>query len=386
MVLIGDFPHTEYDVPRWLWYLLNREICMPIWNVELGLCTFRELHGLLWREHRMGLCLWREQVIRRIRRDFCPFPTDFEAPFRDSHEAELGPDILILGRTGFNTSWNLMGTGVQHPTFDGVNNLNWEACPSLDDNDDALADILAGTEGIPCLTTQSDEIPSTQGASRETVADDVVVVADEGPVNVPNDMDFRCGGLTDLFESSTSRFGGLNGVMKGRFHTVFDKAKLESLLSGLADSARISYQSSWLAWELFCFVRSISTWLVPGEPGWGEPLLDFLIWTSKVLGKRSSTLKTRFSAIRFMHLVNGNVDFPLQAHRAKAMMKGLKKSEWVVRKHPFNTDLLRWMHSELIVKSGDRNGGRGSMYMELFTACVLDFFYLLRISELGNLK
>ena len=78
LVLIGDFPYPNYDVPRWLWYLLNREICMPIWSVELGLCTFRELHGLLWREHRMGLCLWREQVIRRMRRDFCPFPTDLK--------------------------------------------------------------------------------------------------------------------------------------------------------------------------------------------------------------------------------------------------------------------------------------------------------------------
>ena len=317
---------------------------------------------------------------------FCAFPTDFEADFRDSHEAELGPDIIILGRTGFNTSWNLMRTGVQSPTVDGVDNLNWEAGPSLDQNDDDLADILAGTEGISDLTMQGGASQVVVSAPSGSGAENTAMVSDDDVVVAPDDMDFRCGGLNFVFDSSTSKCGGLNDVMKGRFHTVFDKAKLEALFSGLADSTRISYQSSWLAWERFCFVRNISTWLAPGHPGWDEPLLDFLIWTSKILGKRSSTLKTRFAAIRFMRLINGNVDFTLQAHRAKAMMKGLKKREGVVRKHPFNTDLLRWMQSELVAKSGDRNGSRGSMYMELFAACVLGFFYLLRISELGNLK
>lgn len=72
----------------------------------------------------------------------------------------------------------------------------------------------------------------------------------------------------------------------------------------------------------FCFVRGISIWLTTGAHCWGEPLLDFLIWTGKVLGMRSPTLKTRFADIRFMRLVYGNVDFTLHAHRAKAMMKG----------------------------------------------------------------
>ena len=175
-------------------------------------------------------------------------------------------------------------------------------------------------------------------------------------------------------------------VISNQNSSVFTKLKLEALLSGLADSTRASYQNSWLSWERFCFVRGISIWLIPGEPGWGEPLLDFLIWTIKVISRRSSTLKTRFSAIRFMHLVNGNVDFPIQSHRAKAMMKGLKKREGVLRKHPFNTDLLRWMQTELVKKGEERNSGIGSMYLELFAASVLGFFYLLRVSEIEALR
>ena len=321
LVRIGCFPYPNYDGPRWLWYLLNREICMPTWSVELGLCNFRGLHGLLWRERRNGLCQRRELAIRRTRRDFGPPPHDFEAAFRDSHEAELGPDILILGRTGFNTSWDLLNTGVQNPTSDGVRNLNWDGNAGFDQNDVDLADILEGADGIPDLTTQMSASPAGQVFPPDVSGENVVAISDDDPSLVPYPKDFRRVGA-HKFESPTSRCGGLNDVTKGRFHTVFDKAKLEALFSGLADSARVSYQSSWLAWGRFCFVRGISMWLTPGDPGWGEPLLDFLIWTSKVLGRRSPTLKTRSASIRFMRLIDGNVDFSLQSHRAKAMMNG----------------------------------------------------------------
>ena len=87
-----------------------------------------------------------------------------------------------------------------------------------------------------------------------------------------------------------------------------------------------------------------------------------------------------------MHLINGNVDFTAQAHRAKAMIKGLKKNEGVTRKQPFNTDLLRWMHKELVCKNATRNTGMESMHCELYTACILGFFFLFRISEMEALK
>ena len=67
-------------------------------------------------------------------------------------------------------------------------------------------------------------------------------------------------------------------------------------------------------------------------------------------------------------------------------MKGLEIRGCVMRKRPFNTDLLRWMHRELVAKGGDRSGGRGSMCAELFSSCIFGFFFLLRISELGALK
>ena len=101
---------------------------------------------------------------------------------------------------------------------------------------------------------------------------------------VPDNADrrFKCGGLDD--------------DIKNKSQCVFPKLKLDALFSGLADSARVSYQNSWLAWGRFCFVRGISIWLAPGGPGRDEPLLEFLIWTSKVLGEVA-----RFENSVFIH-------------------------------------------------------------------------------------
>ena len=176
------------------------------------------------------------------------------------------------------------------------------------------------------------------------------------------------------------RRGGLNDLVQGGFTLLFSEIKLEDLLSGLADSTR-SYRTDWLGRGWFSFVRGISVWLEPGTPGWDEPPLDFLIRTIEIIGRKSSTLKSRFAAVRFMRFVNGNVDFSTQAHRTKALIKGLKKREGVRRKQPFNTDFLRWAHRALVGEPSQRINGTGAMYFELFTACILGFLILLRISE-----
>ena len=117
--------------------------------------------------------------------------------------------------------------------------------------------------------------------------------------------------------------------------------------------------------------------------GWA--LLDFLICTSKAPGRKASALKSRLSEIRFAHLINGNVDFSLHPHRDKSTIKGLRKREGVARKHPPNTDFPRWANKELARKYAARNSGGGSLYLELYTACIRGVFYLLRISDLEAL-
>ena len=153
------------------------------------------------------------------------------------------------------------------------------------------------------------------------------------------------------------RCGGLDVLAGDKFTLPFSDIMLESVLSGLADSTRAPYKTAWLGLGRFCFVRGISVLLFPGTPGRGEPLLGFLIWTCKVLGMKYSTSKSIFAAVRFTHLINGDVDFSTHAHRTKALINGLKQRDGVGRKQPFNTDLLRWMHKELVGKSSQRSNG-----------------------------
>lgn len=95
------------------------------------------------------------------------------------------------------------------------------------------------------------------------------------------------------------------------FATPLAEVGLESLLPGLDATTRLAYKSSWAEWGRFFYVRGISVWLSPGEPGWGEPLLDFLSWPRRVLGRRAPTLEGGFATTRFMRLVNGIIDFSL---------------------------------------------------------------------------
>ena len=122
----------------------------------------------------------------------------------------------------------------------------------------------------------------------------------------------------------------------------------------------------------------------PGAPGRGEPPLDFLMWTSNIMGRKGPTLMGRFEAIPFMHLIDGNIEVSLQTHRDRYMVSGLAKKVGVERRKPPNTSLLRWMRMELVCKS--RSNGVGSMHFGLFAACILGFVYPIRIPEIETRK
>ena len=146
------------------------------------------------------------------------------------------------------------------------------------------------------------------------------------PTEVPATRlsDFRCGGrpveypapnglapenisftLHDKCDPYPSNCGGLNDLVKKKFDVLFSDVKLEALFTGIVDSARTSYKSAWAGLVRFCFVRGISAWPIPGTPEWDEPLSHYLIWTRGILGRKASTLKGRFAAIRFTRLVDG---------------------------------------------------------------------------------
>ena len=148
---------------------------------------------------------------------------------------------------------------------------------------------------------------------RDTARSDEV----QQPVNAAianDDMDFWCGSANDQLAEHS--------------RVPPNEAKLGALLSGLGESARTIHMSDWVAWGVL-YVMNIPDWLASGVKGRGGPLLGFLIFGSKIIGGRPSTLKRRLPCIRFMNLFSGNAVFSLQENRANAIMRGLRKgSVW----------------------------------------------------------
>ena len=95
--------------------------------------------------------------------------------------------------------------------------------------------------------------------------------------------------LRNEFTTSDQAFrcGSLNEAMEDKPTLLFSEVKLEALLSGSAESTRTPYKTDWAGWGGIFSVRGVAVWLRPGGPGRYEPLLAFLIRTSKTLGRKS---------------------------------------------------------------------------------------------------
>ena len=206
LVLVGDFPYPHYDVRRWIWFILDREVCMrradPISGLHPGICSFKELHIYLRRDHRPGMCMWRELAIRRLRFDYCPFPFDFEEVFREAQDNELGPDTFILGLFGADATWETMATGVRNPTSDDAENLDWE------DPEGELAPGVEPTRTLLPTTVfplREDGIAAEDGdldtdaimAGEQDFEHFLKYESSDDMVSNPGDQNFRCGGLKE---------------------------------------------------------------------------------------------------------------------------------------------------------------------------------------------
>ena len=89
----------------------------------------------------------------------------------------------------------------------------------------------------------------------------------------------------------------------------------------------------------------------------------------------------KISAIRFWHIICGLDDFTKFGGRYQQVLKGMKREHKTSRKIPFSVDMIDWLYSHYL--SVDlTNVAR----VELYTATVLGFFFLLRIGESGNLR
>ena len=81
--------------------------------------------------------------------------------------------------------------------------------------------------------------------------------------------------------------------------------------------------------------------------GWGEMLLDFIVWERKIFGLQPTTLDKRFYDIRFIHVTEGYGDISLMEYRVKDSLKAVKLRGAQCKKVPPVADLLRWIYKEL---------------------------------------
>ena len=77
----------------------------------------------------------------------------------------------------------------------------------------------------------------------------------------------------------------------------------------------------------------------------------------------------------------GESDFTDGGNRIKTLVKGVGKREVPNANRPFNIELSGW-----VGKSGETSTLGPKESDRLFVAAVVGFFFLLRISELANLK
>ena len=103
------------------------------------------------------------------------------------------------------------------------------------------------------------------------------------------------------------------------------------------------------------------------------------MWGHKIFGLQHSILAKRFYAIRFLHVAEGFDDLALRGQRIECVIKGVRKRSKTCKKVPFNTDLLKRIHTELSV---NKQAKKDKDIAQFWAGLLAAFFFCLRISEL----
>ena len=128
-------------------------------------------------------------------------------------------------------------------------------------------------------------------------------------------------------------------------------------------------------------MRGKPVWLFKTNPNWGDDLIDFIMFEFHVMKNTSDTIRVKLSAIKFWHVITGLGDFTKFGGRYLQVLKGMKRQRRVSRKIPFSLDMAEWMYRNFLAPDM-----ANQMRIELYTATVLGFFFLLRIGELEKLR
>ena len=246
-------------------------------------------------------------------------------------EVRLGEKIRCLGGLPFWSAWGWIDSSAASDAL-------WRSYP-LSISFALMRDILPRT---------------TEGEKFDRIPDD------------DSDIPYRNGGVQPLTQ---------------RVRTALEARKYDALMSGIAPSTRKGYLRLWYDWVRFCALRLLPPWLTTEITEWGEKLIDFLMWLKEMVRIGAATCAKYVSAIRFFHIVSGYQDFTKVGQRYQIILKSFRRNRPSEKKYPASTDLLKYIYECHVNVDQQR-----VIDLELWSSLTLGFFFLLRSSEIRNIR
>ena len=117
--------------------------------------------------------------------------------------------------------------------------------------------------------------------------------------------------------------------------------KYRLLMSGLSGATQKQYFRFWARWATSQHWRGKTPWLNPQLDGWGEDLIDWILYGNKVVGISASTIQGSISALRNMHLIFGKADFAKSGNRRNRLLKAIKLKTASKAKTPFRFEFVQ---------------------------------------------
>ena len=117
-----------------------------------------------------------------------------------------------------------------------------------------------------------------------------------------------------------------------------DAAKL--LLNSLAGETQTVYFRNWEIWTRFRDTRKISPWVDASQRNWDVDILSFLTWEQTVLRNGGGALSTWFSAISFLHLVEGQGYIEGESFRIIPPIHTVNRKRGANQRLPLNPEML----------------------------------------------
>ena len=119
------------------------------------------------------------------------------------------------------------------------------------------------------------------------------------------------GPLTHSRQSERSfTTSGMSSEFDRRLGLMLEQGEFDLLTSRVNLVTRNQYMMCWKRRSSFCACMDVSPWLVTSQVGWGNALIDFIVWECKLMGIQQSTIGKRFFSIRLSTSPRGSATFP----------------------------------------------------------------------------